>query len=81
MESSIAVFLMRQLACEQLPARCVAVLLAAGPQLHVSRCALHVHAYGGLPVSLVGQAGWADCIAQGVGCGPTAGHTFSAFWL
>ena len=65
MESSIAVFLMRQLACEQLPTMCVAVLLAAGPQLHVSRCALHAHAYGDLPVSLVGQAGWADCIAQG----------------
>ena len=83
MESSIAVFLMRQLACEQLPTVCVcvAVLLAAGPQLHVSRCDPHVHAYGDLPVSLVGQAGWADCIAQGVGCGPTAGHTFSAFWL
>ena len=81
MESPIAVFLMRQLACEQLPTMCVAVLLAAGPQLHVSRCALHVHACGDLPVSLVGQAGWADCIAQEVGCGPTAGHTFSAFWL
>ena len=81
MESSIAVFLMRQLACEQLPTMCVVVLLAAGPQLHVSRCALHVHACGDLPVSLIGEAGWADCIAQVVGCGPRAGHTFSAFWL
>ena len=65
MESSIAVFLMRQLACGQLPTMCVAVLLAAGPQLHVSRCALHVHAYGDLPVCWLGKQAGLTALPRG----------------
>ena len=81
MESPIAVFLMRQLACEQLPTMCGGAFRCGVTTWPYDVPPTPVHAYDDLLVSLAEKAGCADCIAQGLGSRPSAGHTLSAFWL
>ena len=75
MESSIAVFLMRQLACEQLPTKYGCAHYGEATYF-VPRCHMCVP-----EPSLVEQAANAACIFSGFRNELSAGHTFSAFWL
>jgi hypothetical protein len=76
MESSIAVFLMRQLACEQLPTkiRLSSSRRGSSSRFTVSHVCVCVH-------SQVGHADNVACVFGGLRNGLSAGHTFSAFWL
>ena len=80
MESSIAVFLMRQLACEQLPTK---MRLCSSRRGGSSRPTVS-HVCVCVCVCVRSQVGHADnvaCVFGGLRNGLSAGHTFSAFWL